>query len=200
MKKKSILAVLSLLIAAGSAWAQTAPGTGVYVGAGVSVAPRDTDTALPAGGYAHSDRFGWFLPGRLYAGYSFSENWSLELGRTDFGRHEIAFTFPSGSGSFRNRMSSYYLAGKYGVALDAKWSVFGKAGYGYNTLRYHNTGIGMSYQLQDKFEQHGAYLAAGVEYAITPKAGIVLEYENVNHMKGDRGRAGAIGISGRYRF
>jgi OOP family OmpA-OmpF porin len=198
MKKKVFLAALSLLFAAGSACAQNAPAAGVYVGAGISAAKRSVDYLLPAGVSASDSQYAAVLPGRLFAGYTFTPNWALEAGRTDFGRFDLSYANQSVTGALKTRASSLYLAAKYSVALDQKWSAFGKVGVADNTYKVHGTGV--SYAVDGTTKRRGAYLGAGLDYAITPNAGVMVEYENVNHMKADGGRAGTLSVSGRYSF
>ncbi len=122
---KAALAILGMVAAlmAGPAAAQT-PEKGIYLGGSVGYSQyKDVckNLLIPCDG----NDTAW----RLFGGYQFNRNWSLELGYADLGESEGAGPIPAG-GNADFKWSSYALdlTGIGSVYLTERLALFGRLG------------------------------------------------------------------------
>jgi len=122
-------------------------------------------------------------------GYSFTENFSLELDAT-YTESDVKET--SSSGHSQTEKASFYTYGvnaAFTYPLHNHFILLAKLGYGYEHEDLGNLGI--------KGSEHGANWAAGIEYSFTPHVEVSFEYEGAD-IRSARGDSLQIGLI--YKF
>ncbi len=119
-------------------------------------------------------------------GYSFSENFALELDGT-YSEADVKETLANGDSE--TDKASFYTYGVNAVLtypLHNHFILLGKLGYGYEHEDLGALGI--------KGSEHGANWAAGVEYSFTPHVEVSFEYEgaDIRSARGDSFQVGLI--------
>jgi len=162
--KKTIIALAVTLAAAGAAQAQTTADATpkAYVGIGVAAANNPNVDAYKAGV-------------KLFGGYDFDQNWGLEAGFTRYGNTDFAGTINGQSESGHTRGSNTYVAGKYTLPINDRFSAYGKLGVGY-TERHLSSTAGMS--AGTKGSDTGLYAGLGAKYKLTENVSLNAEYEH----------------------
>jgi len=119
-------------------------------------------------------------------GYSFNENFALEVGGT-YSEADVKETLSTGESE--TDKASFYAYGADAVLtypLHNHFIILGKLGYGYEHEDLGDLGI--------KGSEHGAYWAAGIEYSFNPHVEISFEYEgaDIRSVRGDSLQLGLI--------
>lgn len=110
---------------------------------------------------------------RLYAGVSLDPNWSLEAGYGAFGSWRFKDPTPGSRDTARLSSNVLTLAGRYTLALDDTFSVFGKAGVAVNHFRYRDS-LGQS--ARDRLVR--PMWGLGIEARLSPQLSVPLEFES----------------------
>ena len=131
----------------------------LYLGATLG---QRTELTLQANGQRQSDiseprAFG------IVGGYDVNEYLAFEAGYTNFGKHRYA----SGASI---RMGALHVAAKGRIALNDKFSLFGKAGLARHTLKLAGTG-----EDDGSHSKARPMFGAGAAYRLTEKVGVTLE-------------------------
>ncbi|SFL43129.1 porin family protein [Rugamonas rubra] len=151
-----------------------------YVGVGVAAVPFKFDGP---GFDQGSD--GRKADAKLFAGYTFDQNWGVELGYVNFrtAAHQSDTVVPGSKAHqyVSNRGSSLYAAAKARVALGAQLSAYGKLGLARNHYRYDaNISINAEHHATHGSENRtGVYAALGLQYQVLPNVGLGLEFEHL---------------------
>jgi len=162
--KKMIIALAATLAAAGAAQAQTSADGApqAYVGIGVAAADNPLVDAYKAGF-------------KLFGGYDFDQNWGLEAGYTRFGNADFSNSGNGQAVSGHTRGSNSYVAGKYTLPINERFSAYGKLGVGYTERHLNSTaGVSAGYKGSD----NGLYAGLGLKYKLTEKVSLNAEYEH----------------------
>jgi len=146
---KQALAAALVLVAAGAVQAQSTTTYG-----GLSIASPHWSSN--AGGVSTT---GSGISGKVYGGYNFTPNYSLELGVVDLGHMRNSVGETKAWGGYVDGV------GKFPVA--DRWSVLGRVGVAEGRF---DTPVGKSSKAALKF-------GAGVQYDLSPTAAVVGEYE-----------------------
>jgi len=173
--KQLILAMVASIAAVGAAQAQSVTATApyaagftphAYVGVGAAIADE-----VWTGDYHVSPK--------LYGGYEFTPNWGVEAGYTQF--HERSDYNSNGS----------YIAGKYTVPIDERFSAFGKLGL------QHSERTNWSRQTE---RDNGLYGGIGVQYALNRNLALSAEYERYGKDKSSGAKADVYTVGLKYGF
>ncbi len=118
-------------------------------------------------------------------GYSFTENFALELDGT-YSKSDIAETLSTGESEIaRASFYTYGVNATLSYPLHKHFIVLGKLGYGYEHENLGKLGI--------KGSNHGANWTAGVEYSFNPHVEVSFEYEG-SEIKSARGDSLQLGL------
>jgi len=131
---------------------------------------------------------------KLYGGLKLSDEWALEAGYGAFGSYHFS---DAGSG-FRARRSVSAITGaaRYSLSLGESFTAFGKLGVAVNRLRFSST-LGAS--THESFVR--PLLGLGVEYKLTPRLSVPLEFEYLGHSRGQSDfRQQKLELGLRYQF
>jgi OOP family OmpA-OmpF porin len=120
---------------------------------------------------------------RLYGGLKLTPEWSVEAGYGAFGSWR--FTDPASGPLDRARLSSnvFTLAGRYTLALDDTFSVFGKAGVALNRFRYRDN---QGQSIKDNITR--PMWGLGVEAKLSDHLSIPIEFESFGSSRTQLGR------------
>jgi OOP family OmpA-OmpF porin len=178
---------------AGNAFAQSAPGW--YLGGNVGRATTDFDqpapVVAPGVGYGEDDNdTAW----KLFGGYQFHRNFSVEGGYFDLGRYDYGYTAPGGAGNSRYQGLNLDLVGS--VPFSDRFSAFARLGAAWTRARSE---FGGSSQTERDW---GPKVGLGLEYALTQQLAVRGEWERYRVRDAFRGRGdidvASIGLV--YRF
>jgi opacity protein-like surface antigen len=179
--KQLILAMIAGMATMGAARAQTADSAS----APSSVAPYAAGFAphayvgLGAAIADDTSRDEYRVSPKIFGGYEFTPNWGVEAGYTKF---DDAPGYNS---------NSSYLAGKYTVPLDERFSAFAKLGL------EHSERTNWSRQTD---RDNGLYGGLGVQYALNSKLAITAEYERYGKDKSSGTKADVYTVGLKYGF
>ena len=157
----------------------------------------------PSSGYTFNSAkraSGSEFAGRIYAGYRINPMFALELGYTDFGSHDVAYTLNK-TAQFVPPNSPYVVNGRNkldGITLDvvgtlpinSLLSVNGRAGVMSTNLRYSENisnpvGTGGVFNTElttfsaPKERQTRFHWGVGTSYQLNPKLALTLDYQRV---------------------
>lgn len=194
--KNPILVLLAGCFTAGAAQAQTAGAAGTaldatphaYVGLGVGVVSDTT-----AGGRRAN--------AKIFGGYEFDRNWGIEAGFTRFRTSEFTALNWSPDGAYefaqgRMKTSRAYLAGKYAVPINEKFSAYGKLGLSHSESKVSAPLPGWNFRVSDT----GLYAGLGAQYKLTRDIAAVVEYERYGKRKDSGPKADVYSAGLRYSF
>lgn len=173
--KALLVTLLATVATMGAAQAQTMDSLSgkAYVGIGGTTAKNEV-----VDGY----RFGT----KVFGGYNFNQNWAAEAGYTRFDSANRGTTETNGYNS--------YLAGKYTMPLNEKFSTYAKLGVSRAVRKVSDTGL--SYRQADT----GAYGALGVQYKLDQNMALNLEYERNGKQQDLGAKADSLGLGLSYGF
>ena len=177
--RKLILALGVTLAATGAAHAQSADqAPGAYAGVGVSSV-----------GKLMSD--GHKAQAKIFGGYEFDRNWGVEAGVTNRSSESLDMQVDGQPLTFRTRGYNSYIAGKYTMPINEKFSAYGKLGMSYNVIK-HSDSRGLSHKEEDT----GLYAGLGVHYKLNEKVALTAEYERSGKREGmnDPNDAWSLGV------
>jgi OOP family OmpA-OmpF porin len=187
--KKLIIALAAGVASMGAAQAQTTTDTSnytaprPYIGVGVSTAKNQ----------ASDD---WRAGGKVFGGYELNQNWAVEGGYTHFGSRDYDTNNAAGvAGRASVKGNSSYVAAKYTMPINDRFSAYGKLGASYNERKNRIAGEG-EYNERDT----GLYGGLGVQYALNEKAAIVGEYERYGKDKATGSEANVVSVGLKYGF
>ncbi|WP_198119978.1 porin family protein [Massilia rhizosphaerae] len=181
MKALTFVLAAAALAAGTAARAQqssTASGTPdyhPYVGAGVVSANNMlTDSR-------HADA-------KIFGGIDFSNNLGIEAGYVNFSRQERQFseqqTGISGGVTGVTKGYGTYLAAKYTVPINDRFSAYGKLGVSHNERQYKSN-VGSNTDIDN-----GVYAGLGAQYKLNENLSLVGEFEQYGEGKRLGARAG----------
>jgi opacity protein-like surface antigen len=178
---KQLILAFAGLAAIGAAQAQTTADTTshAYIGVGASTIKNDA---------LDSYRTGF----KLFGGYDFDQNLGIEAGYTRIGKESETFIFGSAPYSYTTRGSNSYIAGKYTVPINDRFSAYGKLGVSQTVRKYSDN------QFNDyKSNQTGLYGALGVKYKLNQNMSVLAEYERNGKTKdvGAKADSWTLGLS-----
>jgi OOP family OmpA-OmpF porin len=195
--KNLIPGVLAAFLAAGAAQAQTADGAPAapaatdaphaYVGLGVGIVSDPT-----AGGRRAN--------AKIFGGYEFNRNWGVEAGFTRFRTSEFTAINMRPDGydlaQASLKTSRAYLAGKYAVPINEKFSAYGKLGLSHSESKVSAGLPGWNYTVSD----NGLYAGLGAQYKLTREIAAVVEYERFGKRKEGGPKADVYSAGLKYSF
>lgn len=190
--RKLIIALAAGIAAMGAAQAQTQSGnldTSNYT------APRPyVGVAVSAAKNQASDD--WRAAPKVFGGYNLNQNWAVELGYTRQGSRDYDTYGPTGVlGNSSVRGTDTYVAAKYAMPVNDRFSAYGKLGAGHSERKNRLNGYG------DVTERDtGVYGALGMEYALNEKTSVVGEYERYGKDKATGAKADALSVGLKYGF
>ncbi|WP_296947766.1 porin family protein [uncultured Massilia sp.] len=173
---KLIFALLAGIGAIGAAQAQTTPQA--YIGIGAATADNQTKDEYRVGA-------------KVYGGYQLDQNWAVEAGYTDFDSQD--FNRGATRGSVKG--SGSYIAGKYTVPFNERFSGYGKLGVAYSERKY-NDNLGVRINDTDT----GVYGALGVQYKLNQNLSLIGEYERYGKDKAYGAKADVYTVGLQYGF
>jgi len=187
--KKLIVALAANIVVLGAAQAQvgSAEMTNTYnprpyVGVAVNAAKNQS-----------SDD--WKASPKVFAGYDINQNWGVELGYTRFDKEDFRTFNGIGPTTAQVRGSSSYVAAKYSMPINDRFSAYGKLGASYNDRKVSLAPFGDIHE-----RDTGAYGALGVQYAINQNVSVVGEYERYGKDKYAGAKADALSVGLKYGF
>lgn len=184
--KKIAFALFATAAAIGAAQAQTiAADTAphAYVGIGASTSDNITKDEYRVGG-------------KIYGGYQFDRNWGVEAGYTYLDSQDFSRSIGANrnlSGSVKG--SNSYIAGKYTIPINERFSAYGKLGLAYTERKYSDN-AGLRYNDNDT----GVYGGVGVQYKLNQNVSLVGEYERYGKDKKIGAKADAYTVGLQYDF
>jgi OOP family OmpA-OmpF porin len=178
------LAVLGLLAGA-SAYAEQAPG--FYAGAGVGQASIEVDDVDFD---ANDTAF------KLFGGYSFNQNFAVELTYFDGGAPGERFDFGGGlTGSVETEITGLNLSAVGRIPVGESFSLFGKLGYASYDAEVTAEAGGFSAS-EDGSDEDLSY-GIGAGFAFGPSFEMRAEYEAIDISDGS---FNVLSVSGLFRF
>ena len=129
---------------------------------------------------------------RLYYGHQITDTFGLELGYADLGKYQLSgggYTIAAEPRSLQAALTATY-------PLNARFSLFGKAGFSRNRSRLSGTGL-KSFKENDT----NTLLGLGASFTLNQQISFVVEYENYSKvLNGDGVHLKTSGISGGVRY
>ena len=171
--KKFIFALIAGASAMSAVHAQ-----GPYVGLGVATTERELSTSGLT-----SRESGSYTPSRkVFGGYGFTPTLGIEAGYTHLRHYDADYTTGSTTMYSANKGKRAYLAMTGTKALNEQFSVYGKAGLGYQQNDFLLTGTGYDYYANDS--KSGLYGAIGAQYNLSKQVALTVEYERYGKKTG----------------
>jgi opacity protein-like surface antigen len=180
--KKLLITLLASLSALGAARAQTIEnGSGqAYVGIGAA-----RSSIVYEGGHKTG--------AKLFGGYDFNQNLGIEAGYTRFGSVGATYEFATEQYRTSTRGNNSYVAGKYTVPINERFSAYGKLGLSHTVRNYQAIGYRDGY----RESENGVYAGLGAKYKLNQNVSLNVEYEkNGSHKTfGPSANQWSLGIS-----
>ena len=184
--KQLILAMIAGMATVGAAQAQTADSAGAPAASNVAPYAAAGSTFTPHAyigvGAAIGDNLvtaDYRVSPKIFGGYEFTPNWGVEAGYTKF---DDAPGYNS-NGS--------YVAGKYTVPLDERFSAFAKLGL------EHSERTDWSRRTD---RDNGLYGGLGVQYTLNRNLALTAEYERYGKDKSSGAKADVYTVGLKYGF
>lgn len=116
---------------------------------------------------------------KLQAGYQFNKNFALEGGYFNLGKATYAAAFTGGVANASVKADGWSLSAVGILPLNEQFSLFGKLGAAYNTVKANATGTGGGSTItwSDKDSNVGAVYGIGASYNLTKQIALRAEYE-----------------------
>lgn len=163
------IASLSLLLAQGSATAQTTPSNW-YLGGAIGVSslkPKINNQSLP-GNQDTSD-----TGTKVFGGYKFSENWAAEVQYYDLGKWRYSDAGITGDA----KVTGLSIAAVGSYPLSTSVSLIGKLGVATQDVKVRATDTATGNTDGIKAHATVPMVGIGVEYAFNPRMALRTEYE-----------------------
>ncbi len=164
--KKILIALLAATAAMSSAHAE-----GIYAGASTWRSSINMDLVSPTASTSFTERV---REGKLFAGFDLDKTWAVEGGYINFGNVSKQYALGGVPGNFNTDGQVWYAAGKGSYAINNDWSVFGKLGLARSEVEFNVNG---AISATGQATKTGAYLGAGIQYQLTPRAALIVELE-----------------------
>lgn len=184
--KKLILALV-VVSAFGSAHAQRA-----YVGAGLLAAGQNFD--FPLSGFSNAGGDHYTASPKLFLGYDFNQTWGVEAGFSKFRSADYHYTYAGQDFNGQTKGRSMYVAAKVTLPITEQLSFVGKLGVSDNK-RSVSDGI-----FWDDDSKTGVYTSIGVQYPLTEKVSVNLDYEQYGRRHHAGLKANAFSLSAKFAF
>lgn len=192
MKAVTLILATAALAAGTAAHAQQLPsasGTAAYrpyVGIGVVAADNMTTDSH------HADA-------KIFGGVDFPNDLGIEAGYVNFSKQDRHYSeaesgFHNGIGVGSKGYGSY-IAGKYTVPINERFSAYGKLGVSHNERKFYVDSF-YAYKQTD----NGVYAALGAQYNLNDNLSLVGEYEQYGKGKQIGARAGVWSAGLKYGF
>lgn len=184
---KKLMFALVVASAVGSASAQQS-----YVGAGI-VGTSQTYSFSVAGPKIESDDAK--AASKLFFGYDFNKTWGIETGFTFFSSTGYHYSYLGHDYHGDTTGRSMYVAAKVAFPITDQLSFVGKLGISGNKRSLHDA----MFDLDET--RHGLYSSLGLQYALTDKVSVTLDYEQYDRRRHQPGlKANAFSVSVKYAF
>jgi len=203
------LALASLAVFSSSFAMTDEPGWYGGLNLGVSMTQIDEDKirdALQAGGFTTTsmDEDEASYGGKLFGGYRFNRNWSVEGGYFNLGKAGFtADTSPPGSLDGRTKFQGMNIDPVFTTPLTEKFSVLARAGLHYTEARTSYTGSGTVSPPPDRDKGAANYkFGAGLQYEMTSNLDLRFEAERyrIDDAVGNTGDVDLVSLGLVYRF
>jgi OOP family OmpA-OmpF porin len=124
---------------------------------------------------------------KLHAGYQFNRNFALEGGYLNLGKANYSARFTGGTASAELKTDGWSLSAVGILPLNEQFSLFGKLGAAYNTVKVNiaATGPGGNAAVSDKDSDVGAVYGLGASYNLTKQIALRAEYEVYDKIGGN---------------
>jgi opacity protein-like surface antigen len=176
MKALTFILATAALAAGTAAHAQQSTSYRPYIGLGVASANNQ---------YTGSR----YADAKIFGGVDFSNNVGVEAGYVDFSSRDRQFSeaYTGIPGGVKATTKGYgaYVAAKYTVPINERFSAYGKLGLAHSQRKWSND-IGYSSTDND----NGVYAALGAQYKLNETVSVVGEYENYGKRKDSGAGAG----------
>jgi opacity protein-like surface antigen len=147
-----------------------------YIGIGVASAGNVTTDSR------HTDA-------RIFGGVDLSNNVGVEAGYVNFSSQDVhlseAMTGTPGGTTLATKGYSAYIAAKYTVPINDRFSAYGKLGVAHNERK-----LSGSFGLSDTDTNDNLYAGLGVQYKLNERISIIGEYENYGKKQASGARPG----------
>jgi opacity protein-like surface antigen len=171
-----VLAAAALAAGTAAQAQQSSTAYRPYVGVGVASAGNLTTDSR------HADA-------KIFGGVDFSNNLGIEAGYVNFAsqdRHfSEAMTNTPGGITLTTKGYSAYVAAKYTVPINERFSAYGKLGLAHNQRK-----LSGSLSLSDTDTNDNVYAGLGAEYKLNERTSVVGEYENYGKQQAFGARPG----------
>ena len=172
MKALTFVLATAALAAGTAAHAQQSTTFRPYVGVGVASASNITT------GKRHADA-------KIFGGVDFSNNLGVEAGYVNFSSRDYHYpeewTGIPGGVNVSTKGYGAYVAGKYTVPINERFSAYGKLGLAHSQRKWNN-----DYNASD----NDVYAGVGAQYKLNDTLSLVGEYEHYGKRKDFGARAG----------
>lgn len=120
---------------------------------------------------------------KLQAGYQFNKNFALEGGYFNLGKATYSAAYTGGNANAAFKVDGWNLSAVGILPLNEQFSLFGKLGAAYNTVKASaNVGTNSG---SDKDSNVGAVYGIGASYNLTKQIALRAEYEIYDKIGGD---------------
>lgn len=136
---------------------------------------------------------------KIFGGVDFSNNLGIEAGYVNFSKQDRHYSeaesgIHNGIGVGSKGYGSY-VAGKYTVPVNERFSAYGKLGVSHNERKFYVDSL-YAYKKTD----NGVYAALGAQYKLNDNLSLVGEYEQYGRGKDMGARAGVWSAGLKYGF
>jgi OOP family OmpA-OmpF porin len=190
--KKALFAIIS---ASAALTGVSAHAQSSYVGVGVTATPYEYSVNDAA---SDSHNNGTKAGAKIFAGYDFDKTYGVEVGYTDFGSQDYAYTQNGAAGKISTDSHSFYVAGKATMPLTQQVSLVGKLGVANNYQSVSTSGAANGLVQGDSNVR--LYGAVGAAYAINEKVSLTADYEHYGKTSDYGRKSGAFTVGAKYSF
>jgi opacity protein-like surface antigen len=176
MKALTFVLAAATLVAGSAAHAQQSTTFRPYVGVGVVSADNMTTDKR------HADA-------KIFGGVDFSNNLGVEAGYVNFSKQDRHYDASStgipGGVTVNTKGYGAYVAAKYTVPINERFSAYGKLGLAHSQRKW-----GSDFGPAATYNDNDVYAGLGVQYNLNQNIAVVGEYENYGKRKDAGARAG----------
>ena len=186
MKATTFFLAAATLFAGTAAHAQQSTTFKPYVGVGVVSADNMTMDKR-------------YADAKIFGGVDFSNNLGVEAGYVNFSKQDrhysAAYTNIPGGVTVNTKGYGAYVAAKYTVPINERFSAYGKLGLAHSQRKWKSD-IGYSSTDND----NGVYAGLGAQYKLNENVSVVGEYENYGKGKDSGAPAGVWSAGVKFGF